>query len=219
VLESLAKIIQALAWPGLVLFGIWYLRPNILPLIQTVRQQIASGAALKFKDFEFKGKDLSEFEIMNGNSYAQEEASDEIRKIRNSYYKDSKNLMLVHRVRPTGEFHAVNGNLTFDISVYIIAHKSYGAINDVREVRYYFGEYFGKSTSKFGAEFVVRNGSENFAVKINAYGPSLCQARIIFHDNSEMTQERYLDFEGTGYRFNTSVNAADEDKKTKKLLK
>jgi len=59
---------------------------------------------------------------------------------------------------------------------------------------------------------VVKNGTDNFAVRTNAYGPMLCEARIVFHDGSEKTVSRYLDFEGTGYRFSAATNALDVEK-------
>jgi hypothetical protein len=219
VVDTIAKLAGELAWPAIVLFGFWYMRPHVSPLLKMFRQQLASGAALKFKDFEFKGKDLADFEAKNGSSYFEEPASNDLNKKRHDFYKNCKNLMLIHRVRPTGDFHRVNGKPTFDISIYVIGHKSYGAINDIKEVRYYFGEYFGRDVAKNGVEYIVRNGSENFAVKINAYGPSLCQAQIIFHDGSNVNQERSLDFEGTGYRFDPSVNETDDSKKAKQLAK
>ena len=40
----------------------------------------------------------------------------------------------------------------------------------------------------------------------------LSEARIIFHDTTETTVSRYLDFEGTHYRFNVAINAAGAKK-------
>ncbi len=40
----------------------------------------------------------------------------------------------------------------------------------------------------------------------------LCEARIIFHDGSNTNVSRYLDFEGTGYRFNSATNVSDIEK-------
>ena len=40
----------------------------------------------------------------------------------------------------------------------------------------------------------------------------LCEARISFHDGSETTVSRYLDFEGTSYRFSNETNLADAEK-------
>jgi len=61
-------------------------------------------------------------------------------------------------------------------------------------------------------KYVVENGSDGFAVRINAYGPILYEARIIFHGQAEATVSRYLDFEGTGYRFAPETNLTDAEK-------
>ena len=45
------------------------------------------------------------------------------------------------------------------------------------------------------------NGNDGFAVRLSAYGPTLCVARVRFHDGTEATLTRYLDFEGTGYKY------------------
>jgi hypothetical protein len=82
----------------------------------------------------------------------------------------------------------------------------------VREVQYYFGQHFGLKQSQYGTKFVVENGSDGFAARVNAYGPMLCEARILFHDGSETTVSRYLDFEGTDYRFRSETNKTDQEK-------
>lgn len=37
-------------------------------------------------------------------------------------------------------------------------------------------------------------------MRVNAYGPMLCEARIAFQDKTETTVGRYLDFEGTNHQ-------------------
>lgn len=106
----------------------------------------------------------------------------------------------------------MTGLPTFDVSVYLVSHKNFGHLNDVREVQYYFGQHFGLKQSEHGTKFIVENGSDGFAVRVNAYGPMLCEARIIFHDNTETTVSRYLDFEGTDYRFRSETNKVDTEK-------
>lgn len=101
---------------------------------------------------------------------------------------------------------------TFDVSVYLLPHKNFGRMNDVRQVEYYFGQHFGLTQSAYGTKFIVENGSDDFAVRVNAYGPMLCEARIVFHDGVETTVSRYLDFEGTSYRFQSTTNVADLEK-------
>ncbi len=118
----------------------------------------------------------------------------------------------MHRVRPTGQTHAITQVSTYDVSVYLVSHKNFGHLTDVQEVQYYFGQHFGLKHNDHGTKFIVENGTDSFAVRVIAYGPMLCEARVIFHDASESTVSRYLDFEGTNYRFNVATNAADEEK-------
>lgn len=214
-MESTAKLIGALsgfAWPAVILFAGFYFRTQIRSVLVLARQQLASGAALKWKDFEFKGLDLASFETRDGTGYRQEIADKALFDIRHASYKTNKNLFLVHRVRSSGLLHSITNLPTFDVSVYLIPHKNFGHLNDVREVQYYFGQHFGLKQSQYGTKFVVKNGSDGFAARVNAYGPMLCEARILFQDGSETTVSRYLDFEGTDYKFRSATNKTDQEK-------
>jgi hypothetical protein len=211
-MDGLAKFIAALsgfAWPAAIVLVAWYFRSHLQSLFQLARQQIASGAAFKWRDFEFKGVELASIEQRDGQSYRREFADKEMHVRRHESYAKNKNLFLVHRVRLTGEMHPVVNLPTFDVSVYLLPHKNFGRINDVQRVEYYFGQHFGLKQSEYGTKYIVENGSDDFAVRVNAYGPMLCEARIVFHDGTETFVSRYLDFEGTNYRFNPTVNTAD----------
>lgn len=212
---DIAKLVEAasgFAWPILLAFVVWYFRTQIAALFQLLRQQLASGVAVKWRDFEFKGFNIESFDSRSGSEYRQVAAEKSVVDERDRIYKRNKNLFLVHRVRPTGQDHSITGLPTFDVSVYLMPHKNYGYMNDVREVEYYFGRHFGLKQAEFGTKFIVRNGSDNFAVRVNAYGPMLCEAHLLFHDGSKAIVNRYLDFEGTIYSFQSRVNELDEEK-------
>ena len=214
-MESFAQLLNALsgfAWPALIGAIIFHFRKQIASIYQLLRQQIASGGALKWKDFEFKGIDLSSFDTRGGSPYRQEKADKQLFEQRHEKYKTNRNLFLVHRVRPTGELHSIVSFPTYDISVYLISHKNFGKLNEIRKVEYYFGQHFGLSQGEYGTKFIVENGNDGFAVKVNAYGPMLCEARIVFHDKSEITTSRYLDFDSTDYCFRKEVNDLDQKK-------
>jgi hypothetical protein len=211
-LSTFLTALSGFAWPALVLFVGAYFRREIRSILVFAKQQLASGAALKWKDFEFKGLDLAAFDRRDGTGYTQVPADAALLEKRHASYKTNKNLFLVHRVRATGRVHTVTSLPTYDVSVYLIPHKNFGHLNDVREVQYYFGHHFGLRLGQQGTKYVVENGTDGFAVVVNAYGPMLCEARVIFHDGSETVISRYLDFEGTSYRFNSDTNAADEKK-------
>jgi hypothetical protein len=208
-LTNLLDSLSGFAWPALALFAIYVFRTQIRSFLSLLSQQLASGAAVKWKDFEFRGLDIRTFDIKGTSAYQQEPADGTLFTNRRAAYELNKNLFLVHRIRPTGEVHETSKLPTYDISVYLISHKNRGHMNEVKEVEYYFGRYFGSSKGEFGTKFVVKNGTDGFAARINAYGPMLCEARLIFHDGTEATVSRYLDFEGTGYRFQPTAKQTD----------
>jgi pYEATS domain-containing protein involved in immunity len=211
-MESIATIVSSLAWPATILFVGWYLREHIVGVLTALKRQLAFGASLKYKDFEFQGVPLNSATEKDGSGFKREPAETGILDARNKIYANQKNLFVVHRVRPTGEIHKENGLPTYDVSIYLVPHKSFGALNDVKSVEYYFGKYFGASQSPNGTKYIVTNSSEGFAVKLNAYGPMLCEAKILFHDGSEALTNRYLDFEGTGYTFRPDTFKYDQSR-------
>jgi hypothetical protein len=211
-LGEVLKGLSGFAWPALIAFAVWRFRGELKSILLQLRQQIASGAAIKSRYFEFKGIDITSFDARDGTGYKLELADEALFNQRHESYGRNKNLFLVHRVRPTGRIHEISKLPTFDISVYLITHKNFGHLNDVPRVEYYFGQHFGLRKGEYGTKYVVENGTDGFAVKTNAYGPMLCEARIIFHDGAETTISRYLDFEGTNYRFDPETNLLDARK-------
>jgi len=211
-LGEVLKGLSGFVWPALIAFVVWRFRYELGSILLQLRQQVASGAAIKSRYFEFKGIDITSFDARDGTGYKLEVADEGLFKQRHENYGRNKNLFLVHRVRPTGQNHKISKLPTFDISVYLIAHKNFGHLDEVRQVEYYFGQHFGLKKGEYGTRYIVENGTDGFAVKTNAYGPMLCEARIIFHDGTETTMSRYLDFEGSNYRFNPETNLLDARK-------
>jgi hypothetical protein len=214
-MSGLGEVLRGLSgfmWPALIAFVAWRFRYELGSILLQLRQQIASGAIIKSRYSEFKGIDITSFDARDGSGYKLELADAALFKQRHESYGRNKNLFLVHRVRPTGRSHKVSKLPTFDISVYLIAHKNFGHLNDVKRVEYYLGQHFGLKKGEHGTKYIVENGTDGFAVKTNAYGPMLCEARIIFHDSTETTMSCYLDFEGTNYRFNPETNLLDAHK-------
>lgn len=210
--NSFLVALSGFAWPALLLGVGCYFRAEVKSVLHQFQRQLASGAALKWKDFEFRAIQIDPFELRGGTEYVQEPAAKDFFDRRHKSYAGNKNLFLVHRVRPSGDFHPFNKLPTYDITVYLLSHKNFGHLNDVREVQYFFGQHFGLKQNEYGTKFIVSNGTDNFAVKTNAYGPTLCEARIVFHDGTEANVSRYLDFEGTGYRFSAITNTSDLEK-------
>lgn len=207
-----ADIITAIAWPGAIVFIVLYFRKNLNRILGNLNFQLENGLNVKWKDFEFKGVSIFVDSKGQNDYYTVVEADQVLFQKRTEAYARHKNLMLVHRAKRTDKTHAGSGLDIYELSVYLIGHKSYGKINDVKSVEYYFGQHFGIKEYPYGYKYIIENGSEGFAVKITAYGPTLCEARIKYHDGREATLNRYLDFEGTGYQFNAATNHFDSQK-------
>ncbi|MHB1102802.1 MAG: pYEATS domain-containing protein [Devosia sp.] len=211
-MSELVDLLTGLAWPALIVGGVWYFRDYVRSALDAVKRQFASGANLKWKDFEFTGINLAEFNKTGLVGYKTELATPEMLAARDKHYEQHKRLFLVHRVQPTGGLHHHNGLPTFDVMIKLLPHKNYGKLNDVKRVEYYLGHYFGEPKSEFGTKYVVENGSDGFAIRIDAYGPTLCEAVVQFHDGSSVTCSRYLDFEGTNYAYDPIVAQKHDDK-------
>lgn len=209
-MEVLLTFLSSLVWPGTLLAIGYYFRDHIESALFLLRQQIGKGATLKYKDFELIGVPLNSLTDKDGKGYLREPAEKELLEKRNAVYAAQKNIFVVHRVRATGEYFSESKHPVFEVLIYLYPHKSYGRLNDVKKVEYYFGHYFGRSQSTNGTKYIVENGSDAFAVKVTAYGPMLCEARIVFHDSTEVVTNRYLDFEGTEYKFKQDSVTTDQ---------
>ena len=208
-MDEFVKLITGIAWPAIVLAGFWYFRAEIASGVVLLQRQLAAGAAVKWKDFEFTGVNIHEFAKGDSSGYSVHPAKPSDLDQRNQKYREQKNLFLVHRVLATGKVHAETNQPTFDVLIQLVSHKHYGHLNDVKKVEYYLGKYFGRDLGKCGAKYVVENGSDGFAVRVDAYGPTLCEATLYFHDGTIATCSRYLDFGGTSYIYDSAVSNYD----------
>ncbi|MGI0135114.1 MAG: pYEATS domain-containing protein [Candidatus Micrarchaeaceae archaeon] len=203
-METFAKLIDSVAsfaWPVVILIVAYFLKDYIFGILSALKRQLESGASVKFKDIEFRGINVADFRNRQDAVYSREAVSADVARSRHDRYTKSRNLFLVHQVRLTGKLHEHNHLPTCEIVIYLVGHKSYGLLNDVKEVAYYFGEKFARTISEYGAYYKVRNGNDGFAVRLTACGPTLCVAKVRFHNSEEATLTRYLDFEGTGYQY------------------
>jgi hypothetical protein len=94
--------LAAFLWPAAIISGGYYFRNHIRLLLDAVRVQFASGAAFRWKDFEFRGIELLSFDARSGETYRTEPADRAIFDGRHQNYEKNKNLFLVHMVRATG---------------------------------------------------------------------------------------------------------------------
>lgn len=204
-LSAITELLKALAdfaWPATFIGVVWFFRQALLGALVALKNQIAQGASLKYGDIELNGVVLSDFPLVDSSFYSVEPADDALLEKRNQNYAGSKNIFLVHRVRKTDLFHSSTELPVFDVSVYLVGHKQYGSLNDVKLVEYYFGRFFKEeATHGNGTKYIVRNSKNGFAVRTSAYGPTLCEVRVEFQDGKSTYMSRYLDFEGTDYKF------------------
>lgn len=112
---------------------------------------------------------------------------------RHERYKNQRNLMLVHTIKPSDPPEFIEGYRVFDVSVFLHPHRTFGRLNDVKRVTYFFGEKWGKG--KHGSKYVVSSGNNQFAMSAQMHGTFLCVATITFQDDTEVEVVRYLDVE------------------------
>lgn len=104
---------------------------------------------------------------------------------RDAYYNACRSVLLVHRIarsRITGQ--------EFDILIYLIPHEDRGTLQSIQKVEYFLGPFWQSVI------FTSSNRSAGFPVRLSAYGPTLCSAKLYFTDGAApVTLFRYLDFE------------------------
>ena len=99
--------LSGFAWPALILAVGLYFRGEIKSLFRQFQRQLASGAALKWKDFEFRAIQIDPLDLRDGSEYVQEPADNNFFDRRHKSYEENKNLFLVHRARPSGPISSV----------------------------------------------------------------------------------------------------------------
>jgi hypothetical protein len=209
ILTEFLTAVSGFAWPVVAVGLIIWFRGELTDVIKAIKRRIDRGDPFKLGSFELSGIKLENFPLAGGSEYERVAADKNLLQAREDLYKRQKNVFLVHRQKKTDDLHTATGQPIYELSIYLITHKNYGALNDIKQVEYYLGKYFGKSVSQYGTKYVVKNSNDGFGIRTTAYGPTLCEARIAFHDGSETIVTRYLDFEGSGYRFDPNVNTHD----------
>ena len=220
-MNTILEYIKALAdyaWPIVFFVVVFVFKTPIVSILTSIKRQVDQGASVKYRDLELVGKSISEFPsnvssqepLAVSSIYERLPADKALFDDRHGVYEKQKNIFLVHRSVKTDKLHEDTNLPVFDISIYLIIHKTYGRLNDINYVEYYLGRYFDRKISDYGAKYIVRNSLNGFAIRTTAYGPTLCEARVFFHGGESVILHRYLDFEGLGYRFSKSAANYDE---------
>ena len=204
-MDELVKLLTALAsfsWPAIIVwFGIAK-RKQLSALIAIGIARLTEATEFQLGSLKFKAPSVglrenpkSQGEVLKHTAgYATLiKASQAVFNRRKAYYKNNKDLMLVHTIKPTYPKDTYKGLRVFDVSVYLVPHNKGGKLNDVRQVTYYFGGGWGDG--KLGSKYVITNGNNSFALSVETWGGNICIAEVLFIDGTKSEQARYLDVE------------------------
>jgi hypothetical protein len=195
----------------LVLLGLLMFHSEIKSILKNLEDRIRLGAPVKIKDLELgaikidQGVHTSSVE----GSYADDGSRE---KERQNYYDEHRRVMLVHTISRSPD-----RNGWYDIRIFLVPHnriedrnpKLWATLDQVIRVEYYFGGAWQNSEKK-ALVFPAQDRPNNFAVKVNAYGPFLATARVVFNDGKCVMLHRYIDFEMGDY---APVSALPEERK------
>lgn len=198
--ERGSEFISALsnfAWPVVILILVYVTRHKISDLISVAIRRIEAASEIEIGTVKIKGAVLSKTgDVIRGeNSGTRIEPAlktDLVR--RDQIYSKTKNLFLVHTIKPAEPKRLVDGFTVFDVSIYVAAHRNRGHLNDIKSITYYFGDKWGKS--RYGSKYVVESANSCFALTAQMWGACWCVAEMEFHNSAKKeVLERYLDVE------------------------
>ena len=86
--NSLLSALSGFAWPALVFIIGFYFRGEIKSLFLQFQRQLVSGAALKWKDFEFRAIQIDPLDLKDGSEYVQEPADKKFFDRRHKSYEE-----------------------------------------------------------------------------------------------------------------------------------
>lgn len=197
-LLEFVKASENYAWPIGLLLIVGTFKVQVQQILASIANKLNWLQHVEVGNIKILGPDIKNQAELKEADVTILSASSDISKKRHNIYERQRNIFLVHSVRPTGKTYQENEKKIFDLSIYLMAHKTYGRINDISYVEYYLGEFFkdGNKEDKYGSIYKVTNGTNGFPLKTSAYGPMLCCAKIIFHDSTYIELERYIDFGG-----------------------
>ena len=165
---------------------LWLLRHRLTEIITLAIRRIEGASDIEIGAVKIKGAIVSQQgDVLRGdtNELTLVDATLKLFDDRHNVYKEFKYLHVVHTIKPSEPKEYVENLRVFDVSVYIAPHRNLGKLNDVSQVRYYFGHKWGKG--KYGSMYVVESANDNFALTAKMYGACMCIAVIEFHDGSK----------------------------------
>jgi hypothetical protein len=198
-LSQVAELLNAVsgfAWPMLIIILLFLLRHQLKDIISAAIEKLQGSSEIEFGSLRLKGAIVTQSGDVLRNETAGlkiiEAAGIDIDQ-RNAEYRRSKMLMLVHTIKPAEPKEYIDEQRVFDASVFLHPHRSFGRLNDVKSVTYFFGDK--RESGKHNPKYLVDNANDQFALTIQIYGSFLCIAEIEFQDGTKETLSRYIDVE------------------------
>ncbi len=183
--------LPSILWIGVALIAIVMLRRTLGQLADVLLWRLRTGSALKIASLEMGEAIRPDQSITSGAGrvYSDVRPDDGSRFIqRESYYRPSRNLQLVHRVAPSRD-----SDYAYDVLIYLIPHpRSDATLACVSHVDYYPGRGWNDSI------FTVTNRARGFSIALSTRGPIVCTAEIHFSDGEVVVVGRYIDGEMAG---------------------
>ena len=180
---TLVPILPSILWVIFAAFALFYFRGHIRRIAEAVVCRLESGADVKLGPVELSAIRVKE-DPRAGIGSSVSAFKDEARApLRRGIYAQYRKLFVAHRLFPSQE-----PNQTYDIWIYIVAHKA--DLDNVERVEYFFGEAWGNEV------FVSGDRGKRFGVLASAYGSGfLCLAKIHLRNGESIDTWRYIDFE------------------------
>lgn len=180
---AVATAMPSIMWVIVAAIGIFYFRGHIQRIAEAVVKRLESGADVKLGPLELSAIRIKE-DPRAGIGSSVTAFKDEARApLRRRKYTEFHNLFVAHRLFPS-----IEPTQTYDIWIYVVAHKS--DLDNVDRVEYFFGEAWCNEV------FVSSDRGKRFGVLASAYGSGfLCLAKIHLRDGEAIDTWRYIDFE------------------------
>jgi hypothetical protein len=180
---AVASATPSVLWVILAAVALLYFRIQITELVEAIIKRLESGVEVKFGALELSAIRIKE-DPRAGIGSSVTSFTDEARaEIRRKKYQKYRNLFIAHRLFPS-----IEPNQTYDIWVYVVAHKT--DLNNISSVEYFFGESWKNEV------YVSSDRGKRFGVLASAYGSGfLCLAKIHLKSGESIETWRYVDFE------------------------
>jgi len=195
-IAELISAISSFAWPLIFLAAVFLLRDRISEIVSIAIRRLDQATDIEIGSLKIKGATvLQSGEVLRAerDDFKVISATAQDVKERFDSYSRTRNLMLVHTIKPSDPPDFVDNFRVFSVSVFLHPHRNFGHVNDVKQVFYFFGDKWGPG--KNGSKYVVTNGNDQFGMTAQMYGSCLCVAEIEFQDGERIKVERYLDVE------------------------